>query len=64
MAYRYIPRASRRQLIEAAFEDGKRLPLRTIAAKLGVGYNTVRNWLIAYGLYEKLGTNVIDSSKH
>jgi len=51
MAYRKIP-MSRNRLIEAYWRDGIRQPLRQVAEDLGMSHNTVRNWLIKFGLYD------------
>lgn len=51
MAYRKIP-MSRNRLMAAYWVDGQKMPLRMVALSIGVSHNTVRNWLIKFGLYE------------
>lgn len=36
----------------AYWVDGQKMPLRMVALSIGVSHNTVRNWLIKFGLYE------------
>lgn len=51
MAYRQLSR-SRKKLIEAYYDGGIKRPLRYVAEVMGVSYNTVRNWLIEFDIYD------------
>lgn len=52
---------SRRKLIEAYYENGEKQSLRHVANKLGISPNTVRNWLMRFGIYDSQRKN--NSSK-
>lgn len=56
MAYRKIP-ISRSRLIAAYWKQGYRQTLRSVAQELDISYNTARNWLIKFELYESYSPN-------
>lgn len=52
---------SRRKLIEFYYENGEKQSLRYVANKLGIAPNTVRSWLMRFGIYDSQRKN--NSSK-
>lgn len=56
MAFRKIP-MSRNKLIAAYWKEGQKQTLRSVAVELGVSYNTVRNWLLKFAMYDSYEPN-------
>ena len=62
MAYRKLI-ISRQRLIAAYYKDGIKQPLRAVAEELGIAHNSVRNWLIRFGLYDSRCDGRINNPK-